>query len=1170
MPLLATAAAALALTAVVALGLLYLRLMNGPMALDFLVRPIERAIAEELEGRKVQVEGVALALNDKGLFQFELKNVRVSDAGGETLLAAPAVAVSLSRRAMLSGRIAVESLDLISARLVLFYADDGTLSLKFSPEPEGRETVALGPPPAPASVASAPSAAPPAEADGTLGRIDLVKALSEASALARRGQNASAYLRGIGLRSATVIIDNGRRKTIWRVPELDLDLDHRRSRSSIAGRAKIESHAGPWELTFRSYQHVTAKTLDLSLSVHGLVPRGLAPAFPHLSALDGIDLPLSGEARLELSSAGEILAGKITIEAAAGNLAVPGASAAAMRIDGGRVELTYDPVARSFAIGPSSLSWADGRVEFTGAITRTTLGGADGPRWSFEVTSTGGSVGAGAQQLPIERLTASGHVEPEHGRIVLRQLVMRAGGAEVSARGEMAGIGGTVQARLDGKIGAMPVSVLKTLWPAWLAPKTREWASLRLTRGDVTGGTFKLARGAVPARGASGGWAPVRDGDRMTLTLEGADLELALVDGWPAIEMARALLRVEGQTVEFTAPEASLTAADGRKFSLNGTFSVDLGKPMPRTGTLALRGEGPLSLVIEMLDREAPLLLKDSGLDLAGSDGKVDGSLNISLPLTPELRLRDATVEGRVRVSDAKIGQSFGPLDVQGINVDVDISTGAIEAKGKFLAGNVPATVSWQYVYGAPPDKQPPLRIAAVLYENERDDLGLDLNHIVRGEVGAEITITQDAQGARHVHVRADLMNAELRLNGLAWKKPVGKRGVFEFDVVKGSRYPVELHNVRLDGENVAIAGWMGAGEDYRIREYRFPQFSLNVVSNFEAYGKLRADNVWQVTARGATYDGRDIFRSFFFNPAPEKPDKDRPGLDLRADFETVLGYFDTSLRTVRVSLQRRAGKLTRLDARGILAGNKQFEATMRPGRPRLLIAKSNDAGQVFKLVGFVPHAVGGDMRLEVDLDGKGEAERTGVLSATRFHLLGNAVTVENFPGSEPGPRRSKTTLREKVPFDILRAPFSVGNGQFVLRDARIEGPVASATMTGRIDFKTKRLHVIGTFTPVAALNQVFRDIPLFGDIVTGPKREGVFAWNYAMQGGLENPQIVINPLSGVAPGFTREFFPIIPQEPRAEPRKRKRRDRSDRGARASSSPATGPDAADGWLSETD
>src|SRR5262249_17887775 len=152
---------------------------------------------------------------------------------------------------------------------------------------------------------------------------------------------------------------------------------------------------------------------------------------------------------------------------------------------------------------------------------------------------------------------------PEQGRIVLDQLLVRAGGAEVSAQGEMADAGGVMQTRLDGKIGAMPVSVFKSLWPAWLGPEARRWGSARPTRGTVQGGTFKVARGIDRPKG---GWTPVTDGDRMTFTLEGANLEFALLDRLPPLEMGRALLRIEGPTVELSAPEASIGVADGRKF----------------------------------------------------------------------------------------------------------------------------------------------------------------------------------------------------------------------------------------------------------------------------------------------------------------------------------------------------------------------------------------------------------------------------------------------------------------------------------------------------------------------------------------------------------------------------------------------------------------------------
>jgi hypothetical protein len=1168
---------ALALVVIVALGLLYVRLVLGPLRVGFLTGPIESAIAEELAGPRVKIEGVALSLNDRGLIQFELQNVRVSDEGGETLVAAPSVAVSLSKTAMLRGRIAVESLDLTSARLVLFYAEDGTLSLKFSPGTPLAPVVSGAPKASGGPKAESPPAPPesPADGDALLGRIDLVKVLAEASARARRLEHAGAYLREIGLRSATVIIDNGRSKTVWQVPELDVDLTHRRTRSSIVGRAKIESPDGPWELTFHSYEHVRHKALKLKLSVQGLVPRALALAFPHLLALEGFDLPVSAEAQLDISATGEVLSGTIAVKAESGNIALPGPKATPMKVGSGHIELAYDGKARTLRIVHSELAWGEGRIKLAGAFVHTTQGG-EGPRWIFDIKATEGWVAADPQapmRLPIDELSATGFIAPGDGRIALERFVIRAGGAEASAEGEISDIGGSVQARLDGKIGAMSVGLFKTLWPSWLAPQSRVWAAQKLTHGEVNGGTFKIVRAGTKAQG---GWTPVGDGDRFTLALEGSDLRLAIMEGWPALEVPRALLRVEGTSVEISVPEAFQAAADGRKLTLKGTFSADIGESLTRHGRLAVKAQGPLSLALDILQHEAPDVLKGAGISLARSEGTVEGNLTIDVPLEPQPQLHKASVEGKLRIGDAKLPKLLGDRDIQGINVDVEISPGAFEAKGKFMVGNVPATLTWQHVYGAPAEKQPPLRIAAVLYETERTELGLDVNDLVRGEVSVEIAVTQDAKGEHQVHVRANLASAELVLESLGWRKPVGRRAVLELDVVKGTGvYPLELHNFRLDGEGIALTGWMGMGEDLRVREYRLPQFSLNVVSNFEARGKLRSDNVWEVTAKGAIFEGSDLFKSFFF-VRPEKLDKDRPGLDLRAEFDTVLGFFETSARSVRLTMQKRANKLNQLDMRAVLAGGKHLEAVVRPepGRPRTLIARSNDAGQVFKLVGFLPHALGGDLTLEVNIDGKGLAERTGVLSVRSFHLLGDAVSFEGPPGPKG---RKRSVVREKVEFDSLRVPFSVGAGQFVLNNAAIDGPLMSATMSGRVDFRTRKVYLTGTFTPLAALNKMFSDVPLFGELLTGPNREGVFAWNFGVQGRLENPQIMVNPFSGLAPGPLRDAFPIMPPEEAPPPKKGGKR--SEAGPRASGSAVTGPggpgsllaspsDVGEGWSSQ--
>jgi hypothetical protein len=270
----------------------------------------------------------------------------------------------------------------------------------------------------------------------------------------------------------------------------------------------------------------------------------------------------------------------------------------------------------------------------------------------------------------------------------------------------------------------------------------------------------------------------------------------------------------------------------------------------------------------------------------------------------------------------------------------------------------------------------------------------------------------------------------------------------------------------------------------------------------------------------------------------------------------TVVGYSDTTLRNVKMLLQKRANKLTWLDARGVLEGGKPFAAEVRqePGQSRRLRAEAMDAGQLFKLVGFYPNAVGGAVNLEVNLDGQGPAERTGTLWVRDFVVLGDPIiseVLQNADGTPSGQRR--TVMREQFDFEIMRVPFSVGHGQFVMHNSVINGQLVSASMRGTVDFRAQTLNVDGTYVGMSGLMRAPAAIPLFGPLLTGPRGEGIFGITFAIQGSMARPQVIVNPLSLLTPGIIREIWTT--EDPRVIPRDRPS-PKSD-GSRSSSSGTT-------------
>jgi hypothetical protein len=264
-------------------------------------------------------------------------------------------------------------------------------------------------------------------------------------------------------------------------------------------------------------------------------------------------------------------------------------------------------------------------------------------------------------------------------------------------------------------------------------------------------------------------------------------------------------------------------------------------------------------------------------------------------------------------------------------------------------------------------------------------------------------------------------------------------------------------------------------------------------------------------------------------------PPEEHGGVNLTAQIGTIVGYSDTTVSDVSVNLKKRDGKLVALDARGKLNNKSPIAARLveRSGKPRLLLAEAQDAGSAFRLVGFYPRVEGGQASLKVNLDAAGPATTTGTLWARDFKVLGDRVVSQVLANTGDNPTRAFTgpgtgqgvRRRQRIPFDQLRVPFSVGGGRFELHDSYINGPRLGATLRGYVDFKSRQMEIGGTYIPVYGLNSALGSIPIIGNLLVGRRGEGVLGITFAIRGETSDPNVMVNPVSMVAPGILRQIF---------------------------------------------
>lgn len=173
--------------------------------------------------------------------------------------------------------------------------------------------------------------------------------------------------------------------------------------------------------------------------------------------------------------------------------------------------------------------------------------------------------------------------------------------------------------------------------------------------------------------------------------------------------------------------------------------------------------------------------------------------------------------------------------------------------------------------------------------------------------------------------------------------------------------------------------------------------------------------------------------------------------------------------------------------------------------------------------------ADGGIVDLQVNHAGQG-AERTGLLLGWNIRVQMDSVAGQVLRQAEarqtPPPPKQHSTWPKHFIVETIRVPFSIGRGQLVIHDAVLTAQVANATLQGRVDLSAQTINVSGTYLPTSNLT-----LATMPTLLTGPLGDGIFGVRLAIQGALAKPDIIVNPMWLIPPGFFRKIFEFQPRE---------------------------------------
>ncbi len=1129
----------------VGIGIGYVRLLNGPISLKSYTGKIATAIQSELPQFRVKVDDAFVLLtSDRGL-ELRLSYLKFSDLAGTPIALAPRAALALSPWALIFGRIAPERIVLIKPKLRLQQVD-GRISLSFSESPAAASTNSR---PGDGGAKRQPNVGlrgTVESAEQTRARLDVTRLMASAQSGLGKSWPRS-YLRGMGVRDATLILTHQGRKLFWQVRSARFDLSGRGAGRLLTGNASVRSREANWTMQFAAgADDKVAEGVVLRLQLNKFVPRSIAPLMPGVGLAGMLAAPLSGDIKLAISKAGELgsIGGRLKI--GRGKFRFPGALTQA--VDRGTVEFSYNAVRDHLKIKNANFRWGKNSVDWIAEGRRVST--APGAAWQFAVATKSGSLFApefGVAKTRLDKFEVRGLIAHQGRQVRIDTLKIAAGGGAIDASGQLVRTGKLYTHRFSGVISSLKTPVIKALWPRALVPVFRKWAGEQVLGGTIDKGRFS-ASGAFRLAGRDA--PPVAERRKVVAAFEASNLKIEPAPRSSPVVAPRALIRVNDDTLEVVLPKAKMVLPSGKTLTLKTgrLLSSNVWARQAR-GAFTIAITAPLAAGIELMRQDA-----FGGEDIIGKEritatGRIQGNLNVSVPLGEDLGPEDLTFKLDGQVIDAAGKRLVGKYDVEGGSLNFTVTERTADLGGKFLLRGVPVNVGWQHIFRAGASNQPPIRLQAVLNDADRRRLGLTLGGLIQGPTPVEVRLVPQKVGPRRLLVTADLTNATLAIKSLAWRKAARIAAKAEFEIVEDNKVS-RLKDFKVVGRNIALEGRVLLDKTGRARAFDFPVFALNVVSQLSVSGRLSKQKVWKVKVKGRNFDGRQLFRSFYSigggDSAQSKNDRD---LDLVANIDNVIGHGDVSMRKVNVRLSRRKGAMRTLTARGVVdAASKRRRAQSlevelkgtQAKRNRRLVAQSADAGQVLKMVGFYPKMQGGKLNLYLRLDRRGAVEKTGQLIVRDFNIYGDRVVGEVLQAPGKGRRKARRrVVREVLEFNWMRVPFSVGQGQFVLHNAELRGPLLGVSMKGKADFQDRVVSLGGTYVPLQGLNAMFKDLPLLGEILSGPRGEGMLGVVFAIRGPMDNPTVLVNPLSVVAPGIFREMFQMTDPRPEVTPRSR-------------------------------
>lgn len=1061
----------------IAVVVLAWRLSAGPISLTFLTSHAENALNSFHPEIRFRLGDTILAWGgwDRTL-DLRVQAVRVFEKSGGVIANIPEVSFSLSAQALLHGTLAPRSVELFGPRLFLARRGDGSVE------------VALG------EVRG--------ESQDFLQRL-LGQLLAPPDTKSPMGYLARLNILGADL----TLVDVDRQRT-WSAPSADVRL--RRDADGLRGEASFEIAADGREsrVLIRGIHHAVDGRTEATVSFGYARPAAFAEFVEAFAPFAALDLPLAGTASLTLNRDGGVQALGFDLTGGAGRLVLP------------------EPASQTMALGGLAL-----KGRYVGEADRLEV-----ETFRLDLPPDGvfalpdGANGK-THPVPLRRIEGRGVYFPREARAEVTDMSLDLGGGRLLRLTAAAAAQGTdIAIRARGRLENIRIDDAAKYWPASWGRDARAWVVAHLSDGVLA-----LARADLDGRLGA-------DGKFVIAALKGdMDIRDATVDYLAPMPKARHVFaRTTFDATRFDIAiekgEAPGLAVTGGVIALTGLGQRD------QYADIALAISGNFSDGLRLIESEPLRFASSLGIGPEGSAGKVATDLRLKFILEHTLTADQVDIKASARLEDIAIARVLLGQDLREGNLTLTLDRRGMDLKGAARVGAMAAQIDWRQNFEAKAPFRNRYRLTGRSGEMRAlEDLGFDLGPMgqghIRGTAGADLRVTEGRAGERTIEARADLKDLEVEIKQLGWSKARGVAGTAEAVVALKDTVVTAIPSFAVAAGDMTIKGRAvyaadGSGLD-RIEVDRVKYGRTDTALAV----KQRTDGGWNMDFKGTSFDFGPLWSQVLRGGASGAEQETAANLKLGVAFalDRVWMGEDRSFEGVEGAFRHDGKHWRTATARGRVGkADKPFAFDIKPapGREaeeRVLTLNAEDAGAMLQALDFYDNMIGGNLEIFGSYRDRDAGEPLVGRVVARDYRIVNAPLLARLLSVASLTGILDELQGQGLNFAALDLPFVQTEGLLEMREARAFGAALGFTAKGKIYTDADVMDVDGTIVPAYAINSLLGHVPVLGELFTGgEKGGGVFAASFHMTGPREDPNVTINPLATLAPGFLRNLFGIF------------------------------------------